>query len=61
MRGGRRPGAGRPRSDERRQPIHVYVTSETKRRLKDIRSSGVSVGERFDDFVEKIWSEMNND
>lgn len=61
MRGGRREGAGRPRSEEKRQPIHVYVREETKQRLKDLRSAGVSIGEKFDYFVEKIWQEMNND
>lgn len=59
IRGGARPGAGRPsvEPDDLRVQLSVSVAPETKRMLQELRSRGVRTGRLIDDLVGRYFAE----
>lgn len=56
MRGGKRPGAGRPvvADHEKRVQISVSVAPNTKTRVAAMRKDGVNVNSYIEDFITEL-------
>ena len=54
-RGGRRPGAGRKPTDDKRVSVTIRIPPDTSMRLRSLRESGITLGSLVDDIVESAY------
>ena len=57
-RGGRRPGAGRKPTDDKRGSVTTRISHDTSMRLRILRERGITLGRLVDDMVERAYHDM---
>lgn len=57
-RGGRRPGAGRKPTEDKRVSITIRISQDTSMRLRSLRERGITLGRLVDDIVERAYLDM---
>ena len=57
-RGGRRPGAGRKPTEDKRVSVTIRISQDTSMRLRCLRERAITLGRLVDDIVERAYHEM---
>ena len=57
-RGGRRPGAGRKPTEDKRVSVTIRISQDTSMRLRSLRERGITLGRLVDDMVERAYHDM---
>ena len=57
-RGGRRPGAGRKPTEDKRVSVTIRISQDTSMRLRSLRERGITLGRRVDDMGERAYHDM---